>query len=218
MPSSFHSGRQLPGWGSELRKLPTSTRRTALVLATFAGLAISGCSGNLPAAPTPTSNVSVASQPVHLKGALELATRHLDVMPRAASHPFHLVAFRGKGLDENGNTTASAESGWEFTFSRYAEELPSQKYEVVTVALPGAGASSLAVKESEDATLSPIEHWDGAKDGASPDSFDLVAPLKASGVATAGATISFSQGMVKVEASGKSVTYDTAERQFSPVQ
>lgn len=218
MPSSFHSGRQLPGWGSELRKLPTSTRRTALVLATFAGLAISGCTGAMPVSPTPAPSVSVASQPVHLKGALELATRHLDVMPRAASHPFHLVAFRGKGLDENGNTTATAESGWEFTFSRYAEDLPSQKYEVATVTLPGTGASSLAVKASEDAALSPIEHWDAAKDGASPDSFDLVAPLKASGVATAGATITFSQGTVKVEASGKSVSYDPGERQFSPVQ
>lgn len=219
MPSSFHSGRQLPGWGSELRKLPASTHRAALALATFAGLAISGCSAGVatPAVAPPTS-VSVASQPGRLKGALELATRHLDVMARPASHPFHLVGFRGKALDEFGTTTATAESGWEFTFSRYAEDLPSQKYEVVTVAVPGTGATSLTASASEDAALSPIEHWDAAKDGTSPDSSDLLAPLKASGVATSGATISFAQGLVKAEASGKSVTYDPGERKFSAVQ
>ena len=219
MPSSIHSGRQLPGWGSGLRKLPNSTRRTALVLATFAGLAISGCSSGAAApAPQTATSVSVASQPGRLKGALALAMRHLDAFPLAASHPFHLVAFRGKGLDESGTTTAVPESAWEFTFSRYLEDLPSQQYNVVTVTVPGAGATSVAERTSEDPHFSPIEHWDSVTDGAAPDSPDLLAPLKAAGVTTTGAVISYEQGKVKAEAGGKSVTYDPVERTFSPVQ
>ncbi|MFN3432614.1 MAG: hypothetical protein ACK46X_22035 [Candidatus Sericytochromatia bacterium] len=191
------------------------------MLAAVAGLAISGCSAGAPMTPgagtSSTTTTGVTSAPGRLKGALALAMRHLDVQPRAASNPFHLVGFKGKGLNE-GSTVVAPDSAWEFTFSRYAEGEVSQKYDIVTVSVPGAGATTMTASVSTDATLSPIENWDAALDGNSPDSNELLAPLKAQGVATLGAMLTLSQGKVKAEAGGKSVVYDTAESKYEPVQ
>lgn len=222
MQSSFHSGRQLPGWGSELRKPLSTTRRTALMLATVAGLAISGCSGGTPTTPTPSTSaspsVSVQSQPGRLKGALALAMRHLDSFQMVASNPYHLVGFRGRALDDNGATTANPDSTWEFTFSRYADPTPAQRYDVVTVTVPGTGNTSAIQSQSTDVALSPVESWDNATDASTPDSPDFLAPLKNAGAKLAGAIVTFSQGKVIAEAGGKSVIYDVSEGTYSEVR
>jgi hypothetical protein len=128
------------------------------------------------------------------------------------------VAFRGRGLDESGATTASADSTWEFTFSRYTEDVAAQRYDTVTVVVPGSGATSATQAVSTDVALSPVENWDNASDGASPDSPDFLAPLKAAGASTANAIITLAQGTVRVDAGGKHVQYDTAEGTFGKVQ
>jgi hypothetical protein len=188
------------------------------VLATFAGLTFTGCNGAQ--APTTVgttagSTVGVTSGPARLRSALTLALRHLDLLPRAASQPFHLVAFRGRGLDENGGTIAANGSDWEFVFSRYAESGPSQRYEVVSVLVPGAGQTRVTSLESTDPAMSPIENWDQAAEGSSPDSADLLAYLKGKGVATAGATITFAQGVVRIEAGGKAYAYSPTEGDYT---
>jgi hypothetical protein len=222
MSSTFHSGQQLPGWGSDLRRLPSGTRRTALMLATFAGLAISGCSAGVPSTPSASSStsttVSAVSGPGRLKGALALAIAHLDAFPLPASNPYHLVGFRGRALDESGATTAVADSTWEFTFSRYADDSAEQRYDVVTVSVPGVGNTAAVRALSTEVGLSPIEGWDAASDGATPDSPDFLAPLKAAGASTQNAIVTLSQGHVRAEAGGKFVMYDVAEGKFGPIQ
>jgi hypothetical protein len=183
---------------------------------------MAGCNAGTPTQPTPSASaspsVSVASQPGQLKGALALAMRHLDAFPFVASNPYHLVGFRGKSLDESGATMASADSTWEFTFSRYTDPTPSQRYDLVTVVVPGAGNTSATQSQSTDVAMSPVENWDGATDAGTPDSPDFLAPLKNAGVSTKGAIITFAQGKVRAEAGGKSVMYDVAEGTFGSVQ
>jgi hypothetical protein len=221
MTSTFHSGQQLPGWGSDLRRLPSGTRRTALMLAAFAGLAISGCSGGVPTTPTASSSasstVSTTSGPGRLKGALALAIAHLDAFPLPASNPYHLVGFRGRALDESGATTAVADSTWEFTFSRYADDSAEQRYDVVTVSVPGVGTTSATRALSTEVGLSPIEGWDAAADSATPDSSDFLATLQSAGVSTQNGIVTLSQGRVRVEAGGKAVVYDVAEGKYGPL-
>lgn len=214
MQPSSSSGRPLPGWGSSVRRRAS---HTALALAALAGLSLTGCQA--PAAtPTGLASVSVTSAPARLRGALALARRHLDVLPLAASHPYHLVAFAGRGLDDQGATIAAAGSDWQFTFSRYNEPGPTQSYDVVTVTVPGSGPTRVVGAVSQDAALSPIENWDDAVDAAAPDSSDLLAPLRAAGVATAGATITLTQGEVKIAAGGKQTVYDPRDNRFSAVE
>lgn len=219
MHASSSSGRPLPGWGYSLRQWRTRTGRTALMIAAVAGLAMSGCTTTAVPPTTTVNTVSVQSEPARLRGALTLAVLHLDSLANTASHPFHLVAFKGQGLDAEGTTVAASGSQWEFTFSRYADPGPSTRYQVASVLVPGTGPTRIAVNESQDQALSPIGHWDAAmSDPQTPDSPDLLAPLKAAGVQTAGAVITLREGVVTITAGGKSTTYDPIEGTYAPVR
>lgn len=217
MTRSSDSGRPLPGWGCGVRRWQFQAGRTALTLAALAGLSLAGCSPS-PVQPTGSSTMSVNSAPAQLRGALTLARLHLNGLPLAASNPFHLVRISGRHLDATGATVPTGESLWEFVFSRYAESVATQKYETVTVLVPGTGATQVLRGESADPALSPIEHWDDAIDATSPDSEELLAPFKRQGLPTAGAEIAYAQGKVTVTAGGKQLTYDTAERTFSAIR
>ncbi len=153
-----------------------------------------------------------------MRAALTLALRHLDYLPLPASHPFYLVAFKGRALDENGATTAANGSDWEFVFTRYAEAIASQRYEYASIVVPGIGVTRLSRGVSEDAAMSPIENWDAAEDGSSPDSFDMLTPFKAKGLPAAGATMVLSRGLVTIQAGGKSTTFNTLEGSYTPIQ
>jgi hypothetical protein len=208
------SGRPLPGWGQAIRR----QGRTALVLATFAGLSLlDGCANQVPSSTTASSQVVLDSAPSRFRVALTVAMRMLDTLDRPASNPFHLVAFSGRALDMDGNTTAAVGSDWTFVFSRYQDSQPTQTYETVTIVLPGVGAATRTLGTSQDPSLSPIENWDAATDGGSPDSKDFVAPLKAKNVNTAGASIQLKQGVVTITAGGKSTTYNTSDASFAAV-
>lgn len=210
------SGSPLPGWGQALRR----PGRTALVLATFAGLALAdGCATTLPSATTAAGSTKIVgnSVPSQFRYALTAAMRFLDDLDRPASNPFHLVAFQGTALDQDGQTTAATGSAWTFVFSRYLDTQPNQSYETVTIVVPGVGSVTRTLGTSQEAALSPIENWDGALDASAPDSKDFVAPLKAKGVATAGASISLKQGVVTIQAGGKTTTYNTADASFAAV-
>lgn len=210
MESFSPSGRPLPGWGQALRR----PGHTALVLAAFAGLSLSACQAVVP---TTTNQVAVVSAPGPFRAALGVALRHLDELPHPASSPFHLVAFTGQGLDENGNSTPAVGSGWTFTFSRYADVSPTTRYEIVTVSVPGVGSTQLTDELGTDQNLSPIENWDAGMDAASPDSKDFLAPLKAKKLSTVGAKISLSRGVITIEAGGHSTTYNTTDGSFAAV-
>ncbi|MDB5095935.1 MAG: hypothetical protein JWM80_356, partial [Cyanobacteria bacterium RYN_339] len=208
------SGRPLPGWGQAFRR----PGRTALVLAAFAGLSlVDGCSGQVPSATTSSTQIVLNSGPSRFRLALTVAMKFLDDLDRPASNPFHLVAFTGRALDMDGNTTAAVGSDWTFTFSRYLDSQPNQTYETVTIFVPGTGAVTRTLGTSKDPVLSPIENWDAAMDGTSPDSKDFVAPLKAKNIATAGASIELKQGVITIKAGGKTTTYNTADASFASV-
>jgi hypothetical protein len=210
------SGSPLPGWGQAFRR----PGRTALVLATFAGLALAdGCANQVPTATTAAGSTKIVgnSVPSPFRYALSAAMRFLDDLDRPASNPFHLVAFTGTALDQDGKTTPATGSAWTFVFSRYTDTQPTQSYEIVTIVVPGAGSVTRTLGTSQEPALSPIENWDAALDSASPDSKDFVAPLKAKGVATAGAQITLKQGVITIQAGGKTATYNTADASFAAV-
>lgn len=216
MHSSPHSGRPLPGWGNGLRR----TRQTALMLATVAGLALSGCSTAQPTSTASAANtnqiVGVTAGPAQLRQALALAVNHLVVVLPQSNGPFHLIAFQGSGLDASGGTIAANGSSWTFTFSRYADpNLPTQRYEIATVTVPGVGATQLSASVSTDPTLSPINNWDAVATAPAPDSSDLLAHVQALGIDPAGAHLQLSQGVVTITAGGQSVTYDTTAGTYS---
>lgn len=213
LPTPFTpSGRPLPGWGQTLRKLHRQS--AALMFAAFTGLALDGCQA---AVPSTTNLVATTSAPGPFRAALQVALQHLDALPHPASAPFHLVAFSGTGLDENGNSTPAVGSGWSFTFSRYADVAPTASYETVTIAIPGVGTTSVSDTVSQDADLSPIENWDAGTDPASPDSKEFLAPLKAKNLATAGASIVLKAGVVTITANGRSTSYNTVDGTFAAV-
>lgn len=209
-------GRHLPGWGQALRATP---RRSAMALATMAGVALAGCQQAPVAMPTAASALQVSlSQPLSLRGALRVALQHIDRLrtpPNA--EPFHLVAFRGERLDDSGRTVAAHGSAWTFTFSRYNAPPPAADYDVVEVFVPGTGYTALGSGVSSDLAVSPIENWDGLFAEGAPDSAELVWPLKAKGVAVNGASISLAKGVVTIQADGKTATYSTAEGAFSAI-
>src|SRR5688572_5895866 len=123
MHESPPPGRPLPGWGQALRATPG---RSAMALATMAGVALCGCQQPPSAMPAAGAALQVAlSQPLTLRGALRVALQHIDRLRTPPStEPFHLVAFRGAGLDDTGRTVAAHGSGWRFTFSRYSAPPP----------------------------------------------------------------------------------------------
>jgi hypothetical protein len=146
-----------------------------------------------------------------------VALQHLDRLP-ASREPYHLVRFRGEHLDELGRSVPAQGSGWAFTFSRYTGPAPAADYQLVEITVPGTGYTTIWTSISTDVTLSPLEAWDALLTGGGQDSDQLLAPMRAKGVATNGATMAFAQGLITIQAGGRSTTYKTRDGSYSPIQ